>query len=79
MVSVILKILREHKPDYIVAVFDPPGKTFRETIFTEYKANRPPMPDDLVVQSKRICEVLEKLGVAVLMVPGFEADDVIAF
>jgi len=79
MVSIVLKILREHKPDYIVAVFDPPGKTFRDTIFTEYKAHRPPMPDDLVVQTKRIREVLEKLGVTVMMVPGFEADDVIAF
>lgn len=79
VVSVMLKLLREHKPDYMVAVFDPPGKTFRDNLFTEYKANRAPMPDDLVVQAERIQEVLKKLGVPVLMVPGYEADDVIAY
>jgi len=78
MTSVLLKILREHKPDYIVAVFDPPGKTYRDTIFAEYKAQRPPMPDDLLIQVNRIQEVLAKMGVKVVMVPGYEADDVIA-
>jgi len=78
MTSVVLKILREQAPDYLVAVFDPPGRTFREDIYEQYKANRPPMPDDLVVQVERIQEVLKTLGVTVLMVEGFEADDVIA-
>ncbi len=79
MTSVILKILRDHKPDYLLTVFDPPGKTYRDTLFTEYKANRPPMPDDLVVQVNRIQEVLAKLGVPVMIIPGYEADDIIAY
>jgi DNA polymerase-1 len=78
MTSVALKIVREHQPDYIIAVFDPPGKTFRDEIYAEYKAHRPPMPDDMVPQVTRIRQVLEALGVPVLMVNGFEADDVIA-
>jgi DNA polymerase-1 len=79
MTSVILKILRERKPDYLVTVFDPPGKTYRDGLFSEYKANRPPMPEDLVSQLPIIQQVLASLGITVLMTPGFEADDLIAF
>jgi DNA polymerase I len=79
MTSVILKILRDHKPDSILIVFDPPGKTYRDTLYTEYKANRPPMPDDLVVQVRRIQEVLSTMGVPVAIIPGYEADDIIAY
>ncbi len=78
MTSVILKILREHKPDYITAVFDPPGRTFRQDIFEEYKSQRPPMPDDLVTQVDRIQQVMRALGIKVIMIDGYEADDVIA-
>jgi len=78
MTSVVLKLLRDNKPDYLVAVFDPPGKTFRFDIYEQYKANRPPMPDDLSIQVKRIAEVLTALSVPVIVVDGFEADDVIA-
>jgi DNA polymerase-1 len=79
LVSVVLKILREHQPDHIVAVFDPPGKTYRDNLYSDYKANRPPMPDDLVPQVNRVCDVLETMGVKVVIAPGFEADDVIAY
>ncbi len=78
MTSVILKVLRDHQPDYIVAVFDPPGKTFRSQIYPEYKANRPPTPDDLEIQVTRIQQVLETLGIKILVIEGYEADDVIA-
>ncbi len=78
MTSVILKILREHQPDYIAAVFDPPGRTFRQDIFEEYKSQRPPMPDDLVTQVNRIQQVMLSLGIKVVMIDGYEADDVIA-
>jgi DNA polymerase-1 len=68
----------ERKPDYLVCAFDVAGKTFRDEIFTEYKAHRAPMPDDLQLQIPLIYQMLEAMRIPVLGVPGFEADDVIA-
>lgn len=66
------------KPDFAAIVFDAPGKNFRHEMFPEYKANRPPMPDDLRVQIAPLHGVLGALGWPLLVVPGVEADDVIA-
>lgn len=66
------------KPDRAVVVFDAPGKNFRHAMYPEYKANRPPMPDDLRVQIEPLQKVLPDLGWPLLVVPGVEADDVIA-
>ena len=66
------------KPDYAAIVFDAPGKNFRHEMYPEYKANRPPMPDDLRVQIAPLHGVLEALGWPLLIIPGVEADDVIA-
>ncbi len=66
------------KPDYAAIVFDAPGHNFRHERFPEYKANRPPMPDDLRVQIGPLREIVEKLGWPILSVSGVEADDVIA-
>lgn len=66
------------KPDYAAIVFDAPGRNFRHERFPEYKANRPPMPDDLRVQIAPLKEIVEKLGWPLLTVSGVEADDVIA-
>lgn len=63
---------------HIVVVFDPPGKVFRHEVFKEYKANRPPAPEDLKLQGNRVQQALELMGVPVVIVSGFEADDVIA-
>jgi DNA polymerase-1 len=78
MTAVMLKILRDHHPDYLVTVFDPPGKTYRDSLFAEYKANRPPMPEDLVSQLPIIQQVLIGMGITTITTPGFEADDLIA-
>lgn len=65
------------KPDMAAVIFDAPGKTFRHEMYPEYKANRPPMPDDLRVQIEPLEKVVAALGWKVLIVPGIEADDVI--
>lgn len=66
------------KPDAAVIVFDAPGKTFRHEKYPDYKANRPPMPDDLRVQIEPLLAILPQLGWPLLSVSGVEADDVIA-
>lgn len=76
--STLLALLRDRKPDKLVVIFDPPGKVFRHEIYPDYKATRQPMPADLPNQIRRIHQVLEVMGISELVVPGFEADDVIA-
>ncbi|GGP23924.1 DNA polymerase I [Silvimonas iriomotensis] len=74
----MLRKLRQTTPaDYIACVFDAKGKTFRDDIYTEYKANRPPMPDELRVQIEPIHAAVRAFGVPILCVEGVEADDVI--
>lgn len=74
----MLKKLRETTPaDYIACVFDAKGKTFRDDIYPEYKAQRPPMPDELRVQIEPIHQAVAAFGLKILMVDGVEADDVI--
>ena len=65
------------KPDLAAVVFDAPGQTFRSDIYADYKANRPPMPDDLRMQVGPIQEMIKAQGWPLLIVPGIEADDVI--
>jgi DNA polymerase-1 len=74
----MLFLRTEKKPDYLLAVFDRPGKTFRDALYPQYKAQRPPVPDDLHAQIPLICKTLEAMHVPVLGVEGYEADDVIA-
>ena len=74
----ILKLMEEEKPVYMAVVLDAKGPTFRHTIYKDYKATRPPMPEDLQVQIPYIKEILEGLNVGVLEREGYEADDVIA-
>jgi DNA polymerase-1 len=77
LVSMLVKIISDFKPDYIVAAFDLPGDTHRHVAYKEYKAHRAPTDDALVSQLKRSREVLDALGVARYECEGFEADDVI--
>ncbi len=77
-VAMILKIVREAKPDYFAIVFDSRGPTFRDGLFREYKANRPPMPDELVPQIPRIRQVVEAFRIPAISLEGYEADDLIA-
>ncbi len=74
----MLRVLREEVPcDYCGCVFDAKGKTFRDELFPDYKANRPPMPDDLAAQIPAIREAVEALGWPIIEIEGVEADDVI--
>jgi DNA polymerase-1 len=73
----LLKLLLEDKPDYMVVAFDTAAPTFRHKEFAEYKADRPEMPDPLVQQLPIIREVIEAFNVSILEQPGYEADDII--
>ena len=77
VVNMLRKLLRDYQPSHIAVVFDAKGKTFRDEMFPEYKANRPPMPDDLREQIEPIHAIVRAMGLPLLMVDGVEADDVI--
>ena len=76
-VTMLRKLLKEHAPTYIGASFDLPGRTFRDDLAADYKANRAPMPDDLAVQIPLVHRACEALGVPILTHQRYEADDVI--
>ncbi|ACY31667.1 DNA polymerase I [Comamonas thiooxydans] len=78
MVNMMQALRKDVQADYAVCVFDASGPTFRDEMYTEYKATRSPMPDDLRSQIEPIHEVVQLLGWKVVAVPGVEADDVIA-
>ncbi|REJ33254.1 MAG: DNA polymerase I, partial [Bacillota bacterium] len=73
----LLALLDEEQPDYVAAAFDRAGPTFRDELFTDYKAHRPSMPEDLRPQIARVEQLLGALNVAVYGVEGYEADDII--
>ena len=73
----MLRATLKAKPDYLAFVSDAPGPTFRDTLYAQYKANRPPMPDDLSAQVEPMLAIVGALGFPILRVPGVEADDVI--
>lgn len=75
--NMLRKLLADYAHAHIGLVFDAPGKTFREDLYDQYKANRPPMPDDLRAQIEPLHELVKAMGFPVLMVQGVEADDVI--
>ena len=74
----LIRILTELQAKYLVAAIDTPGDTFRNELYSEYKANRSPAPDDLVTQIHRILQLLEAFGILTLGKPELEADDIIA-
>ncbi|MCF7749264.1 DNA polymerase I [Bacillus subtilis subsp. subtilis] len=73
----MLRATLKERPEYVAFVVDAPGKTFRDDLYADYKANRPPMPDDLRPQVEPMCRIVEALGLSILRIPGVEADDVI--
>lgn len=77
VLTMIQKLIREEQPGHVAVVFDAPGKTFRDELFADYKATRPPMPDDLRSQVQPILDAVEAMGLPLLRVTGVEADDVI--
>ena len=73
----LLKLLEDKTPEYVAVLFDAKGPTFRHERYAEYKANRPPMPEDLAVQIPYIHQVTEGFRIPMLRMPGYEADDLI--
>ncbi|MDH3400145.1 MAG: DNA polymerase I [Chromatiales bacterium] len=77
VLNMINRLLKDYEPERVAVVFDARGKTFRDELFDQYKANRPPMPDDLRSQVEPLLEVVKAMGLPLLRVQGVEADDVI--
>lgn len=75
--SMLRSLIKQYPKSPVVVVFDAKGKTFRDELFEEYKAQRPPMPDDLRLQIEPIHDIIRAMGLPLLMVDGVEADDVI--
>ncbi|WP_312682944.1 DNA polymerase I [Stenotrophomonas chelatiphaga] len=73
----MLRATLKERPAYVAFVVDAPGKTFRDDLYEQYKANRPPMPDELRSQVEPMCRIVEALGISILRISGVEADDVI--
>ncbi len=77
VLNMLRSLISQCQPSHIVVVFDAKGKTFRDELFAEYKSHRPPMPDDLRVQIEPLHQMVEGMGLPLLVIPGVEADDVI--
>ena len=78
VINMIKKHLVEGGPDYFAVIFDAKGKSFRNNLYKEYKANRPAMPEELAVQIKPLHDLIRALGIPLLVIDDVEADDVIA-
>jgi len=77
VVNMLRRLVADYRPEIMVVIFDAKGKTFRDDIYKEYKANRPSMPDDMRTQIEPLHQLVESMGFPMLIVPGVEADDVI--
>jgi DNA polymerase-1 len=77
VLNMINRLLKDEPTEYFAVVFDAPGKTFRDVMFEKYKANRPPMPDELRAQVEPLLIAVPALGLPLLRIEGVEADDVI--
>jgi DNA polymerase-1 len=77
VLNMLKKTITEYSSDYVVCVFDAKGKTFRNDIYSDYKANRPHMPEDLAIQIEPLKKAIHALGISMLSIEGVEADDVI--
>ncbi len=75
--NILRRLLKEYEPEYIGIVFDPPGPTFRDKLSEKYKAQRPPMPDEMRLQLPYVRKLCEAMRLPMLEVQGYEADDVI--
>ncbi|MDO8845700.1 DNA polymerase I [Methylicorpusculum sp.] len=75
--NMLRKLMNDYPTEYIAVIFDAPGKTFRHDLYDQYKAHRPPMPDDLRVQIEPLHRLIQSMGLPLIMEPDVEADDVI--
>lgn len=77
VINMLKSLVRQFNPSHMVVVFDAKGPTFRNEMYSEYKAHRPPMPDDLRTQIEPIHEIIKAMGLPLVSITGVEADDVI--
>ncbi len=77
VINMMKKLIVEYQPSHMAMVFDAKGKTFRSDLYSEYKAHRPPMPDELRQQIAPLHELIKALGIPLVVIEGVEADDVI--
>jgi len=77
VINMLKKLVDEYHPDYMAVVFDAPGKTFRDDLYSEYKAHRPPAPEDLKAQIEPLHNIIRAMGLPLILIEGVEADDVI--
>ena len=77
VVNMVRRLLADYDPEHIAVVFDAKGKTFRNDLYPDYKAHRPPMPQELAQQIEAVHEIIKAMGLPLLCIPGVEADDVI--
>ena len=77
VINMLRKLIADYGPTHIAVVFDAPGKTFRDALYPEYKANRPPMPEELREQIQPTLDIIRAMGLPLLIVDDVEADDVI--
>lgn len=77
VINMLKSLIKTYQPTHIAVVFDAKGKTFRDDIYPEYKANRPPMPDELRGQIEPLHNIIKAMGIPIIVEPGVEADDVI--
>ncbi|HFB65756.1 MAG TPA: DNA polymerase I, partial [Aeromonadales bacterium] len=77
VINMMKRMLSDYKPCYMAMIFDAKGKTFRDELYDQYKAHRPPMPDDLREQIEPLHQLIRAMGMPIIVEPGVEADDVI--
>jgi DNA polymerase-1 len=77
VVNMLRKLIDDYRPGHVAVVFDARGRTFRDDLYEHYKANRPPMPEELAAQVEPLLAIIRAMGLPLLQVPGVEADDVI--
>ncbi|HYQ90857.1 MAG TPA: DNA polymerase I, partial [Candidatus Competibacteraceae bacterium] len=78
VIAMLRKLLETYRPAYLAVIFDAPGKNFRHEMFADYKAHRPPIPEELLSQAEPLYATIRAMGLPLLQVPSVEADDVIA-
>jgi DNA polymerase-1 len=77
VVNMLRRLIKDFQPEHMAVVFDAKGKTFRDDLYDQYKANRPPMPDELREQIEPLHDIVKAMGLPMLIIDGVEADDVI--
>jgi len=77
VIAMLRRLIKDHQPTYFAVVFDAKGKTFRDALYPQYKANRPPTPEESRAQIEPLHAIIEAMGLPLIIIDGVEADDVL--